>query len=143
MTSVKKHVNWEFAEGVLSAVLPGSTAYEPDRISGIPLDDWKPFDIEERDADVVEDDFLSYCDDLEGPLIVVNSTSFDADQGPFFVEASRLADFVKAFHIRVRDYFMYASVIVVSPATGFVVIVQDDGYIVKVRGNAVMAMPAG
>ncbi|ARF81329.1 hypothetical protein HS99_0013625 [Kitasatospora aureofaciens] len=104
------------------------------------MDGWAPFDIEERDSDVIEDDFLSYCDDLEGPLIVVNSTSFDEDQGPFFVEASRLVDFVKAFPTRVRDYFMYASVIVVSPVTGFVIVVQDDGYIVKVRGNAIMVM---
>ncbi|MEU4297183.1 hypothetical protein [Kitasatospora aureofaciens] len=140
MTAVKKHVNWEFAEMLLAAVLPGSTAYDPDRIAGIPLDGWAPFDIEERDSDVIEDDFLSYCDDLEDPLIVVNSTSFDEDQGPFFVEASRLVDFVKAFPTRVRDYFMYASVIVVSPLTGFVIVVQDDGYIVKVRGNAIMVM---
>ncbi|MGW6705214.1 hypothetical protein ACWGDE_10020 [Streptomyces sp. NPDC054956] len=139
MAAVKRHVNWGFAESVLSAVLPGSTAYDPDRITGIPLDDWREFDIEERDSDVIEDDFLSYCDDLEGPLVVVNSTSFDEDQGPFFVDASHLVDFVKEFHTRVRDYFMYASVVVVSPVTGFVIVVQDDGYIAKVRGNAVMA----
>ncbi|MFJ8627845.1 hypothetical protein ACIRD3_34105 [Kitasatospora sp. NPDC093550] len=128
---------------MLDAVLPGSTAYDPNRISGIPAEDWKPFDIEERDADAIEDDFLSYCADLEGPLIVVNSTSFDEDQGPFFVDAASLVDFVKTFHVRVRDYFMYASVIVVSPVTGWVIVVQDDGYIVKVRGNAVMTMPLG
>ncbi|WP_326658442.1 hypothetical protein [Streptomyces sp. NBC_00385] len=137
MTAVKKHVNWEFAESVLSEVLPGSTAYHPDRIPGIPLEGWKPFDLEGRDPDVVEDDFLTYCGDLEGPLIVVNSTSFDEDQGPFFVDASRLTDFVKTFHDCVRDYFMYADVFVVSPVTGWVVVVQDDGYIVRVRGTAV------
>ncbi|MEU4730387.1 hypothetical protein [Streptomyces sp. NPDC023588] len=142
MTAAKRHVNWEFAERVLGTVLPGSTAYNPDKMTGIPLEAWRPFDLQERDADVIEDDFLSYCDDLEGPLIVVNSTSFYADQGPYFVEASDLTKFVKAFDTRVRDYFMWADVFVVSPATGFVIVVQDDGYIVKVRGNAIMAMQA-
>ncbi|MFD9105125.1 hypothetical protein ACFVZN_29125 [Streptomyces virginiae] len=138
MTPAARHVNWEFAERVLDAVLPGSTAHNPDRMTGIPLGDWRPFDLTQRDADAVEDDFLSYCDDLEGPLIVVNSTSFYPDQGPYFVEASNLRDFVKTFDTRVRDYFMWTDVLVVSPATGFVIVVQDDGYIVKVRGNAIM-----
>ncbi|MFK0259126.1 hypothetical protein [Streptomyces sp. NPDC090445] len=141
VTTAQRHVNWEFAERVLDAVLPGSTAYNPDKMTGIPLEDWQPFDLEKRDADVIEDDFLSYCEDLEGPLIVVNSTSFYPDQGPYFVEASHLVDFVKAFDTRVRDYFMWADVIVVSPATGIVVIAQDHGCIVKVRGNAIMAKP--
>ncbi|QES56319.1 hypothetical protein DEJ51_20855 [Streptomyces venezuelae] len=141
MATAQRHVNWEFAERVLAAVLPGSTAYNPDKMTGIPLEDWRPFDLEARDDDVIEDDFLSYCEDLEGPLIVVNSTSFDPDQGPYFVEASRLVEFVKAFDTRVRHYFMWADVIVVSPATGFVVIAQNDGYLVKVRGNAIMAKP--
>nr|MDT0518176.1 hypothetical protein [Streptomyces sp. DSM 41633] len=143
MTTAPRHVNWDFAERVLDAVLPGSTAYNPDRMTGIPLDDWRPFDLTERDADAIEDDFLSYCDDLEGPLIVVNSTSFYPDQGPYFVEASNLRDFVKAFDTRVRDYFMWTDVLVVSPATGFVIVVQDDGCIVKVRGNAVMTVLGG
>ncbi|WP_030851155.1 hypothetical protein [Streptomyces sp. NRRL F-4474] len=69
-----RHVNWDFAVQVLDAVLPGSTGYNPDKMTGIPLDDWKPFDLTVRDADAIEDDFLTYCDDLEGPLIVVNST---------------------------------------------------------------------
>ncbi|WP_191842552.1 hypothetical protein [Catellatospora chokoriensis] len=132
-------MNWDFAESVLSAVLPGSTAFDPNGIVGIPLDAWESFDIEQRDADVIEDEFLSRCVGLKGPLIVVNSTSFDADQGPFFVEASQLHQFVKTFHVRVRDYFMYASVIVVSPLTGIVIIVQDDGYIVTVQGRSIMA----
>ncbi|MFJ7773545.1 hypothetical protein [Streptomyces yangpuensis] len=140
MTPAVRHVNWDFAEWALDAVLPGSTAYNPDKMTGIPLEDWKPFDLTERDADDIEDDFLSYCDDLEGPLIVVNSTSFYPDQGPYFVEASNLRDFVKAFDTRVRDYFMWTDVLVVSPVTGFVVVVQDDGYIVKVRGNAIMTV---
>ncbi|MFJ1568686.1 hypothetical protein [Streptomyces erythrochromogenes] len=140
MTPAARHVNWDFAERVLDAVLPGSTAYNPDRMTGIPLDAWRPFDLTERDADAVEDDFLSYCHDLEGPLIVVNSTSFYPDQGPYFVEASNLRDFVKAFDTRVRDYFMWTDVLVVSPATGLVIVVQDDGYIVKVRGNAIMTV---
>lgn len=138
MTAVKRHVNWDFAERVLSAVLPGSTAFDPNRIAGVPLDAWQPFDIEQRDADVIEDDFLSRCGDLVGPLIVVNSTSFDEDQGPFFVQASHLAEFVKTFHTRVRDYFMYASVIIVSPVTGIVIIVQDDGYIATVQGRSII-----
>ncbi|MFI1652272.1 hypothetical protein ACH4XT_35805 [Streptomyces avidinii] len=71
---------------------------------------------------------------------MVNSTSFYPDQGPYFVEASNLRDFVKAFDTRVRDYFMWTDVLVVSPATGFVIVVQDDGYIVKVRGNAIMTV---
>lgn len=143
MSSVRRHVNWGFAEGVLAAVLPGSTAYNHDRIVGIPLDGWQSFDIEQRDADVIEDDFLSRCVGLEGPLIVVNSTSFDPDQGPFFVDASDLTEFVKTFHVRVRDYFMYASVFVVSPVTGMVIIVQDDGYIASVRGRPVLTMSPG
>ncbi|MFG2484484.1 hypothetical protein ACGFSI_17180 [Streptomyces virginiae] len=140
---MKKHANWEFAEWVLAAVLPGSTALDPDRMEGIPQDHWIPFDLEERDADLVEDDFLSYCEDLEGPLVVVNSTSFYDDQGPYFVEASRLVDFVKTFDTRVRDYFMWADVMIVSPVTGIVIVVQHHGYIAKVRGNAVMAMAGG
>lgn len=139
MTSRSRHVNWDFAEAVLSAVLPGSTAYNPDRVVGIPLDDWRPFDLEQREADAVEDDFLSRCGALEGPLVIVNGTSFDSDQGPYFVDASRLNEFVKTFHVRVRDYFMYASLFVVSPVTGIVIIVHDDGYIVTVRGRSVMA----
>ncbi|WP_406074328.1 hypothetical protein [Streptomyces virginiae] len=141
MTAVKNHANWEFAEWVLGAVLPGSTAFDPDKMVGIPLGDWIPFDLEERDDDLIEDDFLSYCEDLEGPLVVVNSTSFDDDQGPYFVEASRLIDFVKTFDTRVRHYFMWADVVVVSPVTGIVIVVQADGYLVKVRGKAVMSMP--
>ena len=34
MTAVKRHVNWGVAESVLAAVLPGSTAYNHDRIVG-------------------------------------------------------------------------------------------------------------
>ncbi|MFC0432230.1 hypothetical protein [Kutzneria buriramensis] len=143
MTSIKRHVNWGFAEGVLAAVLPGSTAYDHDRIVGISREAWESFDIERRDADAIEDDFLSRCVELEGPLIVVNSTSFDSDQGPFFVDAVDLAEFVKTFHVRVRDYFMYASVFVVSPATGIVIVVQDDGYIASVRGRRLLTVLPG
>lgn len=138
MIAVKPHVNWKFAESVLAAVLPGSTAYNHDRIVGIPLDDWERFDLEQRDADDIEDDFLSRCAELEGPLIVVNTTSFYADQGPYFLDAADLTEFVKTFDSRVRDYFMDASVFVVSPTTGIVVIVQDDGYFVKVQGRPVL-----
>jgi hypothetical protein len=140
MTPIRRHVNWGFAEEVLAAVLPGSTAYDHDRIVGILREDWQPFDIEQRDADVIEDDFLARCTELKGPLIVVNSTSFDSDQGPFFVDAAKLTEFVKMFHVRVRDYFMYASVFVVSPVTGIVIVVQDDGYIATVRGRSVLTM---
>ncbi|MGI5330674.1 hypothetical protein [Actinomadura nitritigenes] len=111
-----------------------------DRIAGIPPESWEPFDLEEREADAIEDDLLARCADLRGPLIVVNDLSFDLDQGPYFVDATRLPEFVKTFDVRVRDYFMHASLFVVSPVTGIVIIVQDDGYIAKVQGRSVMAV---
>lgn len=138
MGAVKRHANWGFAEHILSAVLPGSTSYDPERIAGISVESWLPFDVEHRDADVVERDLLSYCVELKGPLVVVNGTSFDVDQGPFFIYADLLADFVASFDVSVRDYFVNGSVVIVSPATGIVVIVHEDGFIATVRGRAVL-----
>ncbi|WP_405423317.1 hypothetical protein [Streptomyces erythrochromogenes] len=42
--------------------------------------------------------------DLEGPVIAANSTNFYPDQGPYFVDASNLRDFVKAFGARQRHH---------------------------------------
>lgn len=139
MKSVRRHANWEFAESILAAVLPGSAAYNHDKIRGIPPGDWLPFDVEYRGMAEVEEDFLSRCSELSGPLIVVNDTSFDPDQGPYILDASELPDFVKNFGDRVRDHFMVPSVFVVSLVTGRVLIVQDDGYFVAVRGRPVWA----
>jgi hypothetical protein len=137
MKPARRHVNWDFAERVLAEVLPGSTAYDHDKIQGIPPLDWQPFDIEYRDMTEVEDDFLMRCSELSGPLVVVNDTSFDPDQGPYFTDASELTNFVRNFGDRVRDYFMIPSLFVISPTTGRVLIVQDDGYFVEVQGRPV------
>lgn len=135
MAAVKRHVNWEFAERALGAILPGSTAYSADRIVGIPADAWEQFDLEERGLGVVEADFLARCAGLRGLLIVVNDASFDADQGPFFVEADHLEQFVTQFdRVGCGDFFGYPGAIVVSLATGVVIIAQEDGYIATVRG---------
>ena len=134
--AVQRHVNWEFAERALGSILPGSTAYSADRIVGIPARAWERFDIEGRDAGVVEEDFLGRCVGLGGLLIVVNDASFDADQGPFFVEAGHLAQFVRQFdRVTGGDFFGYPGAIVVSLATGVVVVVQEDGYIATVHGT--------
>lgn len=135
MKSTRRHANWDFAESVLAAVLPGSATYNHDKIRGIPSEEWQPFDVEYRNMAEVEDDFLSRCSELSGPLVVVNDTSFDPDQGPYFLDASALPGFVKNFGDRVRDYFMVPSIFVVSPVLGRVLIVQDDGYFVAVQGQ--------
>lgn len=137
MKSGRRHANWDFAERILAAVLPGSTAYNHDNIHGIPIGGWQPFDVECRDMSEVEDDFLSRCSELYGPLIIINDTSFDPDQGPYFLDASGLPDFVRNFGDRVRDYFMIPSIFVVSLVAGRVLIIQDDGYFVAIQGQPV------
>lgn len=137
------HPNWDFAIKILAFVLPGSTGYSPDLITGHSREDWSRFDLESRDLDVIEDDLLSYCEDLAGPLIVVNDTSFVSytfRRGPYFVDAPDLRGFVKNFGNRVNSYMTDGHVIIVSPVTGIVVMVQDDGLIAKVRGRAIMAV---
>lgn len=130
-------MNWRCAEQVLAAVLPGSAAFDHDRISGIAPGDWELFDLEDRGADLIDDDVLSRCADLVGPLVIVNDVSFDPDQGPDFVDAADLAEFVRTFSDRVRDYFVHPSLFIVAPVSGVVIIVQDDGYLATVRGRSV------
>lgn len=135
------HPNWDFALTLLSSILPGSAGYSPDRITGHGPDDWRPFDVENRDMDEVEDDLLALCSDLTGPLIVVNDTSFVAysfRRGPYFVDAAALTEFVKTFGERVGSYFLDGHVIIVSPVTGIVIVVQDDGIVAKIKGRSVM-----
>ncbi len=138
-----RHPNWDFAIALLAAVLPGSTGFSPDRIAGHTPADWQRFDLETRDMDDIEDDLLSRCADMTGPLIVVNDPSYDSSlqrPGPFFVDASKLRDFVKDFGERVGSYMMDGHVIIVSPVTGLVVMVMDDGIIAKVQGRPALAM---
>lgn len=135
------HPNWDIAIGLLAAVLPGSTGYSPEGIAGHTSDDWQPFDLEDRDLDEVEDDLLDHCAEMTGPLIVVNDTSFASHtfrRGPYFVEAAKLREFAKSFSERVGSYLMDGHVIIISPATGIVVMVQDDGLIATVRGRPVL-----
>ena len=135
------HPNWDIAVSLLASVLPGSTDYAPDKITGHTRDDWQPFDVEDRDMDEVEDDLLDRCSEMTGPLIVVNDTSYASytfKRGPYFVEASKLREFAKTFGDRVGSYFMDGHVIIVSPVTGIVVMVMDDGLIATVRGRPVM-----
>jgi hypothetical protein len=137
------HPNWDIAISLLSSVLPGSTGYSPAKITGHTPADWQPFDVENRDMDEVEDDLLDHCSEMTGPLIVVNDTSFAAytfKRGPYFVEADKLREFAKTFGERIGSYLMDGHVFVVSPATGIVVMVMDDGLIATVRGRAVMQM---
>ncbi|MBG0562574.1 hypothetical protein [Actinoplanes aureus] len=135
------HPNWDFAIKLLASIVPGSTGYSPDGIRGHSEEDWSPFDVEHRDMDEVEDELLGYCSDLVGPLVVVNDTSYASysyRRGPYFVDSSELRDFVKDFGSRVGSYMMDGHVIIVSPVTGIVVMVQDDGFIAKIQGRPVM-----
>jgi hypothetical protein len=135
------HPNWDIAISLLSSVLPGSTGYAPDAIAGHTPDDWQPFDLEDRDMDEVENDLLDRCSEMTGLLIVVNDTSFASytfKRGPYFVEADKLREFAKDFGERVGSYLMDGHVIIVSPVTGIVVMVQDDGLVATVRGRPVM-----
>ncbi|SDT30489.1 hypothetical protein [Actinoplanes derwentensis] len=135
-----RHPNWDFALAILAAVLPGSTRFNPDRITGHGRADWHPFDLKKRDMDDIEDDLLSRCADMTGMLVVVNDPSFSVDgfqPGPFFVDASELRNLVKDFGERVGSYMTDGHVIIVSPATGIVVMVVDDGLIAKIRGRTV------
>jgi hypothetical protein len=141
MMSPTPHPNWGFAIRLLASVLPGSTGYSPGAVHGHSAQDWSPFDVESRDMDEVEDALLGYCSDLTGPLVVVNDTSYAQytfRRGPYFVDASELRDFVKNFGDRVGSYMMDGHVIIVSPVTGIVVMVQDDGFIAKIQGRPVM-----
>jgi len=141
MGTIKRHANWPFAEMVLSLVLPGADFFGPDRIPGIRPEDWIPFDVEDRDSAEIERDLLSHCSGLRGPVVVVNGTSFDADQGPYFVDAAALPGFVDTFDVAVRDYFVNGSVFLISPFTGQVVLVHEDGFLAKVVGNAIGSWP--
>lgn len=141
---ITRHANWDYAECVLGGILPGSTAFDPDRIVGIPFEGWQPFDLEERDLGIIEEDLLSYCTGFVGPLIVVNDRSFDTDQGPYFVNSQNLVSFVKTFGDKTGgSYFTCPSVFIVSPMTGVVVIVQDDGYIAITQGHPAIAISLG
>lgn len=142
MRPVRRHPNWAFAERVLAAVLPGSTCYLRDCLAGISADCWQPFDVENRNVDAVEEDLLSRCGELTGPLIVVPDTSFAPDQGPYFVDASQLAHLVRTFHTEVREYFTSGDVIIVAPTSGTVIVVADDGLIATVRGRPVLSLAA-
>lgn len=135
-----RHPNWDLAESILSSILPGSTGYHPDRISGIPLDAWESFDLEHRDMDEIEKALLARCTELAGPVIVVNDTSYESGSGPYFVDAGHLPDFVKTFGDRVGDYFLNGGVIIASPVTGIVIVVQDDGFIAATHGRSVMKL---
>lgn len=133
-----RHPNWDYALAMLARVLPGSTGFGPDRIVGHSRADWQPFDLEVRDMDDIEDDLLGRCADMTGPLIVVNDPSYYTDlgrPGPFFVDAPRLRDFVKDFGERVGSYFLDGHVTIVSPVTGLVVMVMDDGLIARIQGR--------
>lgn len=141
MSQPGPHPNWGFAISVLAAVLPGSTAYSPDQIAGHSPDDWRSFDLEVRDMDEIEDELLDQCTDMAGPLIVVNDTSYASytfRRGPYFVYAEQLRSFVKSFGDQVGSYMMDGHVIIVSPVTGIVVMVQDDGLIAKIQGRSSM-----
>jgi hypothetical protein len=96
---------------------------------------WRPFDIERRPADVIERELLAACSGLAGLLIVVNDTSYELRFGPFFVNASQLADFVRDFGDRAADYITNGDLFIVAPANGIVVVVREDGYIARLQGR--------
>jgi hypothetical protein len=131
-----RHPNWYLAEEVLSQVIPGARGYDPELIPGLTPKSWDDFDIDGRDPAIVAEDLVRYCTPIvSGTLIIVTLQSFRSEAGPFFVNAKRLRVFVSAFMDAYDDVPVAGDTIVVSAATGVVVVVHHNGLIATLRGS--------
>jgi hypothetical protein len=135
MSRATRHPNWDIAEQLLRAVLPGSSSLSIDGLPELPYEIWQPFDIEVRDDEAVHRDLLSHCDHLIGPVVIANDASYEADAGPHFVDAGGLAEFVDSFARNLGFAFVSGNMIIAGPATGDVVAVNDEGLIAHLKGR--------
>ncbi|KAB2379288.1 hypothetical protein [Actinomadura montaniterrae] len=123
------------ATAVLSRVIPGSTGFTPDQIPGLSVNRWRNFPIDDRDPDEVTTAFLEYCRPrVTGLLIIVTEGSFSTGAGPFFVADEYLDEFAATYPDLIGEPLVAGDTVVVSTATGRVIVVQHDGWIDMLRG---------
>lgn len=134
--SGRRHPNWRLAEAVLSEVLPGSTGFGPDEISGLFQNSWAPFEVDDRDPVEVSREFLSHCELLlAGVMVVVAFASYEHDTGPFFINSADFLEFWESYAETYGEYPFMGDLVIVSPATGRVLVVHHDGLIAELEGS--------
>ncbi|MEU8657143.1 hypothetical protein [Actinoplanes philippinensis] len=135
-----RHANWDLAEHLLKVILPGSTKMTINGLAETPYEIWQPFDIEGREVTEVARDLASRCAHLKGPLIIVNDASYKLPNGPHFVDASRLSEFVDSFPDNFDSAFVSGSMIIAAPATGEIVAVDDENLIAHIKGRPAFSL---
>jgi hypothetical protein len=130
---VARHPNWELAEHLLKAMLPGASRFSINGLGDTRDENWQFFDIEGRSAVEGARDLVARCSHLVGPLVVVNDSS--RETGPYFVEASRLAEFAESFPVDVGGAFLSGTMFIIAPATGDIVAVDDEQLIAHIKGR--------
>ncbi|MEU6746787.1 hypothetical protein ABZ914_11260 [Spirillospora sp. NPDC046719] len=132
---MRRHPNWTLATAVLSRVIPGATGFAPDQIPGLSVNRWRSFPIDDRDPDEVTAAFLEYCRRrVSGFLIIITDGSFSTGAGPFFVADEHLDEFAATYPDLIGEPLIAGDTVVVSPATGRVIVVQHDGWIDMLQG---------
>jgi hypothetical protein len=132
-----EHPNWKTARFALAHLLPGSTGFDPDDISGLAPESWKSFDVEGRNPAAAAEALALHCQPVAvGLLIVVTIESYRQNVGPFFVWSDYFGDFVRSYPSTFDDALVGGDIVVLSPATGYVVVVHHNGLIATLKGSA-------
>lgn len=132
---IVRHPNWELAERLLGAVVPGAKEFRPDSILAAGQPDGVTFPIYEPDPPAVTEELIAACAGrLAGQLVVVTGESHGG-LGPFFVDADRFDEFARGYPDEVDAALVSGDTIIVSPATGTVIVVHHSEFLFVVEGN--------
>jgi hypothetical protein len=129
-----KHPNWQLAHEVLAEIIPGAASFELDELPGLSPEAWTPFPTDDRDPTEVNRDFIAYCEERVGGLLIVVSFASHL-LGPLFVHHSRLTGFVESYPDLVDDVLVSGDLVLLSPSHGTVIVIHHNGLIATLLGR--------